>query len=44
MPISVRGKVVAIIDIDCTELEGFDQVDKKALEQLAGLLGEACDW
>ncbi len=44
VPISVKGKVVAIIDIDCAELEGFDNVDKAALEQLAGLLGEGCDW
>ncbi|KAJ8120406.1 hypothetical protein ONZ43_g2876 [Nemania bipapillata] len=37
-------KVVAIIDIDCAELNGFDDVDKKYLEQLASLLGRSCDW
>ncbi|KAJ8125780.1 hypothetical protein O1611_g7858 [Lasiodiplodia mahajangana] len=36
-------KVVAIIDIDCAELNGFDEVDKKYLEQLAALLGRSCD-
>ncbi|KAI0019329.1 GAF domain-like protein [Xylariomycetidae sp. FL0641] len=37
-------KVVAIIDIDCAELNGFDEVDRKYLEQLAGLLVKSCDW
>jgi L-methionine (R)-S-oxide reductase len=35
---------VAIIDIDCTEANGFDDVDMKYLEQLAQLLAESCDW
>ncbi|KAI1401680.1 GAF domain-like protein [Hypoxylon fuscum] len=37
-------KLVAIIDIDCAGLNGFDEVDKKYLEQLARLLGKSCDW
>lgn len=37
-------KVVAIIDIDCADLNGFDEIDKKYLEQLAELLGKSCDW
>lgn len=37
-------KVVAIIDIDCAVLNGFDEVDKKNLEQLADLLSRSCDW
>lgn len=37
-------KLVAIIDIDCADFDGFDEVDKKYLEQLAELLGEGCDW
>ncbi|KAK5987161.1 Free methionine-R-sulfoxide reductase [Cladobotryum mycophilum] len=37
-------RVVAIIDIDCAALNGFDQVDKKNLEQLAALLSKSCDW
>jgi putative methionine-R-sulfoxide reductase with GAF domain len=44
VPISMEGEVVAIIDIDCAELKGFDEVDRKALEELAVLLGKACDW
>ena len=37
-------KVVAIIDIDCAVLNGFDEVDKKHLEQLAELIARSCDW
>ncbi|RYP39064.1 hypothetical protein DL768_010738 [Monosporascus sp. mg162] len=37
-------KLVAIIDIDCAELSGFDIVDKKFLEDLADLLAKSCDW
>ena len=44
VPIVVKGKVVAIIDIDCKVKNGFDIVDKQNLEHLAGVLGEACDW
>ncbi|KAK9426104.1 putative GAF domain-containing protein [Seiridium unicorne] len=48
VPIVVRqgesSKLVAIIDIDCADLNGFDQVDQKYLERLAGLIGKGCDW
>ncbi|KAJ6028730.1 Free methionine-R-sulfoxide reductase [Penicillium herquei] len=44
VPILVRGETVAIIDIDCTLPSGFDEVDKKYLEQLAEILAESCDW
>lgn len=37
-------KVVAIIDVDCAVLNGFDEVDKKHLEQLAELIARSCDW
>ncbi|KAF7550988.1 hypothetical protein G7Z17_g5346 [Cylindrodendrum hubeiense] len=37
-------KVVAIIDIDCASLNGFDDVDKTHLEELAALLAKSCDW
>lgn len=38
------GQVVAIIDIDCAVVSGFDEVDRRGLEALAVLLGESCDW
>ncbi|EEY14414.1 yebR [Verticillium alfalfae VaMs.102] len=45
VPIVAKGgKVVAIIDIDCTVLDGFDEVDQHWLEKLAALLAEGCDW
>jgi L-methionine (R)-S-oxide reductase len=44
VPILAGDKTVAIIDIDCAVQNGFDEVDKKALEGLAALLGRSCDW
>lgn len=32
------------VDLDCAEKNGFDETDKKYLEELAALLGRACDW
>ena len=42
-----RGKasrLVAVIDIDCAVVDGFDDEDVRYLEQLARLLGEGCEW
>ncbi|KAJ9662842.1 hypothetical protein H2201_005923 [Coniosporium apollinis] len=44
VPIVQQGKVKAIIDIDCADHSGFDSDDQKALEELAQLLAEACDF
>ncbi|KAI0406468.1 GAF domain-like protein [Xylaria palmicola] len=44
VPVVVAGRVVAIIDVDCAVLDGFDDVDKRYLERLAGLLARSCDW
>jgi L-methionine (R)-S-oxide reductase len=44
VPIVQDGKTVAIIDIDCAELNGFDEQDREALEELAGMLGKGCDF
>ncbi|KAL6230287.1 hypothetical protein BDW75DRAFT_74923 [Aspergillus navahoensis] len=44
VPILAGGETVAIIDIDCAEPSGFDDEDKKYLEELATLLSESCDW
>ncbi|KAK3628446.1 hypothetical protein LTR56_018601 [Elasticomyces elasticus] len=44
VPIVKEGKVVAIIDIDCAVMQGFDEEDQQYLEKLAHLLAEACDW
>jgi len=44
VPIKSSDKVVAVIDIDSTVLNTFDEDDKRALESLAWLLGSSCDW
>ncbi|KAL3422611.1 GAF domain-containing protein [Phlyctema vagabunda] len=44
VPIVVAGALKAIIDVDCTEINGFDELDQLWLEKLAALLAEACDW
>ena len=37
-------QTVAIIDVDCAELNGFDEEDQRYLEQLARLIAEASDF
>jgi len=37
-------RVVGVIDVDCADIEGFDEVDKAWLEKLAALLARSCDW
>jgi L-methionine (R)-S-oxide reductase len=37
-------QVVAIIDIDCAELNGFDEVDQKHIEIFAELLAGGSDF
>jgi L-methionine (R)-S-oxide reductase len=44
VPIIQKGEVVAIIDIDCAELDGFDKVDQQYLEELATILADMCDF
>ncbi|KAK8154600.1 GAF domain-like protein [Phyllosticta citrichinensis] len=44
VPIVQRDQCVAIIDVDCAELGGFDQEDQKYLEQVAKLIAEGCDF
>ncbi|ROT41390.1 GAF domain nucleotide-binding protein [Sodiomyces alkalinus F11] len=39
-----KGKVVAIIDVDCAAVGGFDEVDQLWLERLAVLLAKSCYW
>ena len=37
-------KVVAIIDIDCGETDGFDERDREWLEKFALLIANCCDF
>lgn len=36
--------VVAVLDVDCTVENGFDEVDEEWLGRLAALLAGCCDW
>lgn len=40
----MKEQVVAIIDIDCAELNGFTEEDQVVLEELAQLLADSCDF
>lgn len=42
--IKASGRVVGVIDIDCAELDGFDDIDRRGLEAMAATLAKACDW
>ncbi|KIW93101.1 uncharacterized protein Z519_05706 [Cladophialophora bantiana CBS 173.52] len=44
VPIRSGGKVVGVIDVDCAQLDGFDEQDREGLERVAALLGSSCDW
>ncbi|VVT43619.1 uncharacterized protein SAPINGB_P000066 [Magnusiomyces paraingens] len=42
--VATNGKVIGVIDIDSTELNSFDEIDKKYLEELASILVELTNW
>ncbi|GMM38078.1 L-methionine (R)-S-oxide reductase [Saccharomycopsis crataegensis] len=42
--VDAEGVVRGVIDLDNTELEGFDEVDQKYLELLAKSIAETCEW
>uniref|UniRef100_A0A060SWV8 ARAD1A08558p n=1 Tax=Blastobotrys adeninivorans TaxID=409370 RepID=A0A060SWV8_BLAAD len=44
VPIIANDQVVGVIDIDCEELNGFDEVDQNNLEKMAALLTKYCEW
>jgi L-methionine (R)-S-oxide reductase len=44
VPIVQNGKVVAVMDLDCTELDGFNEDDQLYLEQLADMISYTCDF
>ncbi|KAF2838219.1 GAF domain-containing protein [Patellaria atrata CBS 101060] len=41
VPIDQLGKVVAILDIDCAEVDGFDEEDQAELEKLCDLISKS---
>lgn len=44
VPIVKDGKCLGVIDVDCAEVHGFDEDDRKGLEAVAQLLADSCDW
>ncbi len=40
VPIFRNGEVCAVLDIDSTELNTFDEVDKKYLEEICGIIAD----
>lgn len=42
VPIVQNGSILAVIDIDCVVLNGFDEIDVKYLELLATKISETC--
>lgn len=40
VPVVLEGRVVAVIDIDSTELSSFDSVDADALERIAAIVSK----
>lgn len=44
VPIMLEQNCMGVIDIDCADLNGFDETDREGLEALAKLLASSCDW
>lgn len=44
VPIVYENKVVGVLDIDCLDLNGFDEVDQKYLERLVEMISSSCKW
>lgn len=44
VPIIQNEKIIGVIDLDCTQLEMFDESDKKWLEILASEISKSCNF
>lgn len=44
VPIVSDGVTVGVLDIDCLDLNGFDEVDQQFLETLCTELSSSCKW
>lgn len=44
VPVVKDGRIAAVIDLDCLDLEGFGETDVKYLELLAQKIAETCDF
>lgn len=39
-----NGGIIGVLDLDCLDLKGFDETDKKYLEQLVSSIAKSCKW
>lgn len=44
VPLTLNGKTIGVLDIDCLTLNGFDADDQKYLELLATEVVKGCNW
>lgn len=44
VPLSTRGRLVGVLDLDSASYGRFAEPDAQALEAFAALLADACDW
>lgn len=40
--LDAAGKCLGVIDIDCLDFNGFNEIDQKYLEQLANIIAKTC--
>lgn len=41
---NAQGELVAVLDMDCPEKDGFSKDDQRQLEYIAKIVGERSDW
>ncbi|KAL0084842.1 GAF domain-like protein [Phycomyces blakesleeanus] len=44
VPIVKDKRLLGVLDIDCEEVEGFDDVDRKGLEAVVKVIVANCEW
>ncbi len=50
VPVEWQGRgdgdeiIIGVLDIDCEQVEGFDEEDERGLKAVADLIAAACDW
>lgn len=42
--ISVDGKALGVLDLDCLAMGGFTEEDRTGLEKIAALVARECEW
>lgn len=42
--LSPAGDLLAVLDLDCPDVGGFDEADQQGLEAVAAIVAQGCDW